>query len=74
MKKLVLILFAIVTVSCTNEDVEPIVLTNEVLLVELSNSGLFATDNITAEANQNLTFLRIRATLREQLFVLEIGS
>lgn len=74
MKKLFLLLVTTVILSCSSTDVEPIVLTEESFSVELSNMGLFGTTNITAEANSDRTFLKIRAVLRNQRFIVEIGS
>lgn len=74
MKKLFLLLLTVVTISCSSSDVETIVLTEESFAVELSDVGFFGTNNITAEVNDNHTFLRVRAVLRERAFVLEVGS
>ena len=74
MRKILIATIFLAFFSCSSNERETIVLTEESFSVEQNTTGLFASDNIIAEINENLTFLRMTAIRGTTSFTLEIGS
>ena len=70
MKKILLFLFVVSFLSCSTNELDPIVITVETFHVKVNSDISFGAHDIDAEINENQTFMTVYGAMNDANFTL----